>query len=116
MREACSDMGVRSYRRCGKDGCFLGSRQDLPRFLGSLDHPSSNHGEGDEEGGGPRPHEGDAARDEGHEVSWDLIPVVRSGSRVLCAGSSVWVESLESASALVERVESFSGEWGRKIC
>ena len=78
---------------CGKDGCFLGSRQGLLRFLGSLDHPSSNHGEGDEEGGGgPRPHEGDAARDEGHEVSWDLIPVVRSGSlRVLCAGSSVWV-------------------------
>ena len=79
-------------REVREDGCFLGSRQDLPRFLGSLDHPSSNHGEGDEEGGGgPRPHEGDAARDEGHEVSWDLIPVVRSGSRVLCAGSSVWV-------------------------
>ena len=75
----------------GKDGCFLGSRHDLPRFLGSLDHPSSNHGEGDEEGGGPRPDEGDAARDEGHEVSWDLVPAVRSGSWVLCAGSSVWV-------------------------
>ena len=77
---------------CGMAGVFLGSRQDLTRFLGSLDNPSSNHGEGDEEGGGgPRSQEGDAARDEGHEVSWDLVPAVRSGSWVLCAGSSVWV-------------------------
>ena len=58
----------------------------------SRQYPSSNHGEGDEEGGGgSRPEEGDAARDEGHEVSWDLVPVVRSGSEVRCAGSSVWV-------------------------
>ena len=77
--------------RCGRAGVFLGSRQDLTRFLGSLDNPSSNHGEGDEEGGGPRSHEGHAARDEGHEVSWDLVPAVRSGSWVLCACSSVWV-------------------------
>ena len=76
----------------GKERFSLGSRQDLTRFLGSLDNPSSNHGEGDEEGGGgPRSQEGDAARDEGHEVSWDLVPVVRSGSEVRCAGSSVWV-------------------------
>ena len=47
--------------------------------------------EGHEEASGPRPDEGDAARDEGHEVSWESFPVVRSGSRVLCAGSSVWV-------------------------
>ena len=78
-------------RGCGRGRLFLGSRQDLTRFLGSLDNPSSNHGEGDEEGGGARSEEGDAARDEGHEVSWDLIPVVRSGSEVRCAGSSVWV-------------------------
>ena len=48
---------------------FLGSRTDLVRFLGYLENPSSNHGEGNEEGGGPRPghEEGHAARDEGHE-------------------------------------------------
>ena len=48
---------------------FLGSRHDFVRFLGYLDNPSSNHGEGDEEGGGARSghEEGDAARDEGHE-------------------------------------------------
>ena len=78
------------FRGCGRVWLFLGSRQDLTRFLGSLDNPSSNHGEGDE-GGGPRSHEGHAARDEGHEVSWDLVPAVRSGSWVQCAGSSVWV-------------------------
>jgi hypothetical protein len=48
---------------------FLGSRHDPVRFLGYLENPSSNHGEGDEEGGGPCPghEEGHAARDEGHE-------------------------------------------------
>ena len=50
------------------------------RFLSSLSVSlevflSFHHGEGDEEGGGPRSHEGDAARDEGpegHEVSRGL--------------------------------------------
>ena len=48
---------------------FLGSRHDPFRFLGYLENPSSNHGEGNEEGGGARPgdEEGHAARDEGHE-------------------------------------------------
>ena len=48
---------------------FLGSRHDLLRFFGYLENPSSHHGEGDEEGSGPRPghEEGHAARDEGHE-------------------------------------------------
>ena len=46
---------------------FLGSRHELPRFLGNLRNPSSSHGEGDEGGGsrGPGDEEGHAAGDEG---------------------------------------------------
>ena len=65
---------------------FLGSKLDLIRFLWSLRHPTSSHGEG--EGGssrGPGDEEGHAAGDEGpegHEVSWELLRLVRSGSLV----------------------------------